>query len=165
MFLNEMTSTQIFNQFLFNEKISFNNNTNSNIDLKPNLYIDSSYFLSMISKNKDLINTQQVRRRSCSNSLRRNTQRSRSSVKQSDNSLITSHLNSSFHNSSNTNNVTLIEKINQKKDTPSIKEYLLVPYFISNPIIYATKEKIEEYISSYLKKKQYKEIWQQKILS
>ena len=158
MFLNEMTSTQIFNQFLFNEKISFNNNTNSNIDLKPNLYIDSSYFLSMISKNKDLINTQQVRRRSCSNSLRRNTQRSRSSVKQSDNSLITSHLNSSFHNSSNTNNVTLIEKINQKKDKPSIKEYLLVPYFISNPIIYATKEKIEEYISSYLKKKQYKDI-------
>ena len=158
MFLNEMTSTQIFNQFLFNEKISFNNNTNSNIDLKPNLYIDSSYFLSMISKNKDLINTQQVRRRSCSNSLRRNTQRSRSSLKQSDNSLITSHLNSSFHNSSNTNNVTLIEKINQKKDTPSIKEYLLVPYFISNPIIYATKEKIEEYISSYLKKKQYKDI-------
>lgn len=156
-FLDEMTETQIFNQFLFNEKISFNHNITQSMDIKPNLYSDSSYFLYMISKNPDLINTQQVRKRSSSSSKvsARNKSYSKSNGK-GDNSLIHSHLNSSFHNQ-NLKTEHLIPNFSSKNYNV-IQKFLLVPYFISNPVIYSKKEKIEEYITNYLKKKQFRDV-------
>lgn len=156
-FLDEMTETQIFNQFLFNEKIAFNHNITQSMDIKPNLYIDSSYFLYMINKNPDLINTQQVRKRSSSSSKvsARNKSNSKSNGK-GDNSLIHSHLNSSSHNQ-NLKTEHLIPNFQSKNSKP-IQKFLLVPYFISNPLIYSKKEKIEEYITNYLKKKQFRDV-------
>ena len=84
LFLGEMVKTQIFNQFLLNEKLLYiktknkirdisNNNNNclnkneTNIN-NPNAYelIDTSYFKKLISMNQNLLNSEKIRSRALS---------------------------------------------------------------------------------------------------
>ena len=84
LFLGEMVKTQIFNQFLLNEKLLYiktknkirdicNNNNNclnkneANTN-NPNAYelIDTSYFKKLISMNQNLLNSEKIRSRALS---------------------------------------------------------------------------------------------------
>ena len=65
LFLSQMTKTQLFNQFLLNERqIYFYNNKNNIIDenFDINICVDTSYFKKMIQKYPELINNEEIRR-------------------------------------------------------------------------------------------------------
>ena len=63
LFLRQMINTQIFNQFIFNEKQSFLNdkniNNNDNIDIKNN-YENISYFKKFIEKYPEYVNNKNL---------------------------------------------------------------------------------------------------------
>lgn len=82
LFLEQMTKTQLFNQFLLNERKLYFNNKNKNINKNNsysklvyedndenenfdiNNYIDTSYFKKMIEKFPELINSEKIRKSS-----------------------------------------------------------------------------------------------------
>ena len=105
-YLKEFISTQNFYQFLFHSRNKCKN------------YLDMSYFISILSKHQNLINTQQVRQRSTSvkNSKRlsnKNTNRRFSLSKPTitTTQAISNHLNSSFHNTNGNHNKSSLNLI------------------------------------------------------
>ena len=194
-FLSEIVKTQTFIQFLYNEKQlkkyenPEENEEKENIESKnkekiiDNQYkcIDITYFLNMISKNADLINSEQIRKRANSVSNNNNTTNRRnrdSSLNSRGNSYIQSHLNSSFHakqtqndqkvynltsvnlnntNTSNISNVNITTGNTVIYKTNKIRKFLLIPYFMTNSFN-INRYKIEEYISKNLKKKNLKDV-------
>ena len=63
-FLNQMVETQIFHQFLLNEKnLYFKKLNRNNPDYE---LVDTSFFKKMISKYPELLNTEEIRRKATS---------------------------------------------------------------------------------------------------
>ena len=182
-FLSEIVRTQSFIQFLYNEKqLRIQNYENleeneKDKEKEKDKYncIDITYFLNMISKNSNLINSEQIRKRA--NSVISNKKQRDSSVGSRDNSYIQNHLNSSFHiqqvkneqkvynltsvnlNNSNVSNISNANftNNNNNKNKNVIRRFLLIPYFMTNSFS-INRNTIEDYILKNLKKKNWKDI-------
>ena len=175
-FLSEIIRTQSFIQFLYNERQlkiqNYENLEENEKEKEKDKYtcIDITYFLNMISKNSNLINSEQIRKRA--NSVTSNKKQRDSSVGSRDNSFIQNHLNSSFHVQQvkneqkvynltsvnlNNSNVSNASNVNYNKNKNVIRKFLLIPYFMTNSFS-INRNTIEDYILKNLKRKNWKDI-------
>ena len=139
-YLKEFISTQNFYQFLFHSRNKCKN------------YLDMSYFISILSKHQNLINTQQVRQRSTSvkNSKRLTNKNSNRRFSLSKPTIttttqpISNHLNSSFHNT-NGNNKSSFNLITNPHLRQTSSSSLCVDNNNNNSTTYKTASNITAY--------------------
>jgi hypothetical protein len=166
-FYSEIISTQLFNQFLFNEKL-INKNIEKNIEIKENHIIDTSYFKKALNQfHHNLIETFSPKRKktipirtyslkkrnsiSKIKELNGSKQRSRDSSFQMSSSSIENNIFSD--NSYKNNNLKVLTKKNSLASINSIemnkkksKTILIFPYFIKEKINKLDKFKISQII-------------------